>query len=108
MYKGPVLYLKAEDEKFCTKLPVIGTNADCWRSIVPGDFTVVTLLGNHFSMMDASRAPDVGNHIAVHATLRYRSFFPNIGRAPLNACHKDSFAALKESGMQVYFVTQQG
>ena len=108
MYKGPVLFVKAEDDRFCKEVPAIGTNVDCWKSMLPGDFSVVKVLGHHFSIMTGSRAIDVGNHIAVHSTLRYRSLFPNIGRTPQNTCHKDSLEIFKSNGLRVCFVVERG
>ena len=68
----------------------------------------MTCQGDHYSMMGGSRAPDIGNIVAVAATLRFRNLFPSIGKAPQNPCQKAAVAAFKTFGMNVCLIKKIG
>ena len=99
-----MLYIQADDDRFCRAIVGIGNSADCWANVLQTNITVITCSGDHFSMMDPSRAPDIGSILTLSASLIYRSLLPNLGRIPKNACHKASLQLFRQHGLKVSFI----
>ena len=108
LYQGDVMYIKAADDQFCRKIKGIGSSVDCWSSVLLNKITTVTCSGDHYSMMDSKRGPDVGKVLTVAAQLKFRSLFPNRYRIVENGCHKQSLTDLKDSGLKVLFIKKTG
>ena len=102
------MYVQAADDKFCRKIKGIGSSVDCWSSVLLNKITTVTCSGDHYSMMDSRRGPDVGKVVTVAALLKFRSLFPNRYRIVVNGCHKQSLMTLKQSGLKVVFIKKTG
>jgi len=98
------MYIKAADDQFCRKIKGIGSSVDCWSSVLLNKITTVTCSGDHYSMMDSKRGPDVGKVVTVAAQLKFRSLFPNRYRIVENGCHKQSLTDFKDNGLKALFI----
>ena len=108
LFKGDVLYIEADDDRFCRKMVGVGSSADCWSSVLGKRITTVTCTGDHYSMMDPSRAPDVGKVVSLAAALKFRRFFPKRHRLLENACHKQSLTQIQQIGIKAVVILQNG
>ncbi len=108
LYAGNVIYIEAEDDKFCRRITGVGSSVDSWLSLLIGKSVVITCAGDHYSMMEPSRSPDIGKIIAVAAGIRFRSLFPLAGRSQLNASQKAAVSFFKNTGMRLCMIRKIG
>ena len=98
------MYIQAADDKFYRKIKGIGSSADCWSSVLQNKINTVTCSGNHYSMMDSKRGPDVGKVVSVAAQIKFRSLFSKRYQIVENGCHKQSIENCKRNGLKTVFI----
>ena len=117
MYRGPVVFIKAETclcqytqpaagKCFCRE--VIGSSFERWSSLFAGNTFLATCSGDHFSMVEKSRGQDVGNVIATAASFMFRKHYPLLGGIKLNANHNTAKEICKTRGIKVCMIRRSG
>ena len=119
MYKGPVLFIRAEtclcqktqgnittDKCSCSRF--IGTSFEKWSSLLPGDAFLVTCSGDHFSMIEKNRGQNIGNVLATSASLMFRNISPIAGGIKLNSNHDVAKDICKNRGITVCMIRKSG
>ena len=119
MYKGPVLFIRAEtclcqkgqDNVItgkCTCSMFVGSSFERWSYLLPGDAFLVTCGGDHFSMIEKSRGQHIGNVLATSASLIFRKLSGMTGGIKLNQNHVIAKDICKSRGIAVYMIRKSG
>ena len=119
MYKGPVLFIKAEtcwcqrrhDSMIaaqCSCSRAIGTSFERWSYHFSGDTYLVKCSGDHFTIVEKSRGQSVGNVLATAASLIFRNISPKAGGIKLNANHDIAKDICKSRGIAVCMIHKSG
>ena len=72
-----------------------------------GNLEVIKCTGDHYSMMEPARAPEIGSKIVTAGLLRFRRLLPNAARLPTNNCQNFALKTFKE-GIQVHLSIKRG
>eukprot|EP00794_Sanderia_malayensis_P013962 gene13962-15419_t len=105
LYRGHLVYIEAEDDRFCRKVTGIGSSADSWSSVFHGKSAIINCSGDHYSMMDPNRSPDVGKMIAVTACMRFRNLYPMFGKLhQANSSQTSLLTFFKSSGLRLCMI----
>ncbi|KAL9968891.1 hypothetical protein ACROYT_G021035 [Oculina patagonica] len=105
-YRGPLTYLKSQNERFSPKLPSTYID-EIWGQLVDGGTTVLVCPGDHFSMSELPHAQVTGGILATAIAFNYRMLFTEFPR-PTRTFHQRRAVEKICSGVNVFLHSKKG
>ena len=102
LFRGPILYLAAQDQTFSTNTPGTLSNQEMWKACLGGKVYVLECPGNHYSIItEPINAKNIGHSIVAAATLSLKNMRPYKIRDQLTNFKKSKLLMLKQHGLSV-------